>query len=75
MNTSNSISSCLIKTMFLGAVCCAVGGFLGCSAMAVFGFPLIAQLGFNVGLLGALILFVLGVVSIVGYLFCRVGAK
>jgi len=75
MNTPNSISSCLINTMFLGAVCCAVGGFLVCSAMAVFGFPLVAQLGFNVGLLGAFILFILGVVSIVGFLFRRVGAK
>ena len=64
MRTRVSLFSYLADYLFCGAVFGGIGGFLVSTAAAEFGFPVIARIAFEIGLLAILLLVGLGIAGL-----------
>lgn len=66
MNSRISFFSRYFSHLFIVAVACGAGGFVISTVAAETRFPVVAQIGFSVGLIGSLVLISIGIAALVG---------
>ena len=66
MNNTASLFSHFVGYLFSAAVFCGTVGFVTSAAAAEYGFPVIAHITFNIGLIAIVVLLGFGVAALIG---------